>query len=497
MTLSHLRLDDARVRAQSFEARAVLTWSGQVVEMDGNMAALLGRGRDDVAGTSFLRHVVGEDRATFRQALTRGDATRRWRLRLRCAGGLHEVVAMVSRPSPDHDDVLLAVLAGDDVAQLRRRADALARANAAKQAVIDSLQEVLVAQPRAVPGLAVRVRHASFDMATTTSGDAADVLPIDDHRCHVALMDVTGHGAVHTAQALLLVQTLRVLALEDTAVDDVLAAALPLVRAQDPALTASGVVGRYDARTGVFRVVGAGAPPLVLCRADGTVEAVDLPGAPLGFDVGPRSRAVEVTLTEGDRVVLVTDGVLGRDLRASRERVMRVCASPPGPTLDDLVGAILRSGVPGPRADDATVLAMEHVDPGRSSPRPPTDFETELQQPDTDVASARLELRRWLRARDLPASQVDDSVLIMSELCSNAVRVARTSVTVRAEVADDHVMIEVRDDGPGLPQRAHQRLTDPRGAPDRTRGLFLVTEIADDLFVATDRSGTVIRAWCR
>ena len=253
MTGEPLRLDDPRTRVASFEARALLSWTGQVLDADANMTRLLGRDLVALLQTSFARYVAPADRPTFRRALVRHDPGRRWRFRLQADDHVHEVLVTIARPSPDHDDVVVAVLAGDDAAHLRARADELARSNATKQAVIDSLQAALVPDPHPVAGLAAAVRHAAHDATTATSGDASDVLALDRDRCHLALVDITGHGVAHAAEALLLIQTLRVLALRGTPVDELFAAALPLVRAQERELTAAGVVGVFDARDGRLR----------------------------------------------------------------------------------------------------------------------------------------------------------------------------------------------------------------------------------------------------
>ena len=499
MTGDPLRLDDPRTRVASFEARAVLSPTGRVLDADANMIQLLGRDPATVLDASFARFVAPADRPTFRRALVRSEPGRRWRVRLQHDGHVHEALMTAARPSIEHDDVVIAVLAGDDAAHLRARADELARSNATKQAVIDSLQAALVPEPRPVAGLAVAVRHAAHHAVTAVSGDASDVLPLDRDRCHVALVDVTGHGVAHAAEALLLVQTLRVLALGGTPVGQLFAAALPLVRAQERRLSAAGVVGRFDARTGQLELAGAGAPPVAVLRADGATELVGLPGAPFGFDVGPSTCPVDVQLDVGDQALLVTDGVLGRRPDRWETAVREISPEATRGPLDRLAAALVQSAVDDGASDDATVVALRRV--VRAAPLPRPDelvFELVLDHALVDVPPARLALRRWLGQHPVPLPVVDDAVLVMSELASNAVRVARTTVTVTAQLEDDgRVRIDVRDDGPGLPPAAQARLLDARGAADRTRGLFLVAEIADDVFVASDGSGTLVRTWCR
>ena len=234
-------------------------------------------------------------------------------------------------------------------------------------------------------------------------------------------------------------------------------------------------------------------------RADGRIEFVELPGAPFGFGVGPATRTVDVQLDVGDQVLLVTDGMLGRHPDHWETMLRRVAQDATSAPLDRLAGSLVQTVVDEGSLDDATVMALRRVVRAAPLPRPDEAvFELVLDHELVDVPPARLALRRWLGRQAVALPLVDDVVLVMSELATNAVRVARTTVTVTAQVEEDgRVRVDVRDDGPGLPPAAQARLLDPRGAPDRTRGLFLVAEIADDVFVASDGSGTLVRAWCR
>jgi PAS domain S-box-containing protein len=67
-----------------------------------------------------------------------------------------------------------------------------------------------------------------------------------------------------------------------------------------------------DTQAGVARVVNAGCITPIVCRLDGTVQWVDVRGMPLGSGWG-RSLGYEevlVTLTRGDMIILISDGVV-------------------------------------------------------------------------------------------------------------------------------------------------------------------------------------------
>jgi len=76
----------------------------------------------------------------------------------------------------------------------------------------------------------------------------------------------------------------------------------------------------------------------------------------------------------------------------------------------------------------------------------------------------------------VPADRARDLRLLVSELVTNSVRhVGRGSIRMRAELADDRVRFEVRDDGPGIDGTAQAAA--PLGTSGR--GLALVDRIAD------------------
>lgn len=97
----------------------------------------------------------------------------------------------------------------------------------------------------------------------------------------------------------------------------------------------------------------------------------------------------------------------------------------------------------------------------------------------------------------LPAATVRDIVLIVSELCTNAIAAADNDcdVVVRIGVPSSRVAtIEVEDCGAGfaLDEQEASSDTDESG-----RGLSIVSWVADDLEVERSRERTVVRALLR
>ena len=346
------------------------------------------------------------------------------------------------------------------------------------------------------PGIAVAARQQPCEALSPLSGDACDVLALDDTTWHLAVVDVTGHGVARTSRALSALHTLRELALADHPFEDLLDRALTLLHRQDPDWTAACVVGRFETRSGRLRLLGAGSPPVVLRRREGSSDVLELPGSPLGLGVGVSPRVVERQLADQDRALLFTDGVLGRGTVSEVVRsVERVHTRISGIGLEDVVSQVMGDLVPAVPEDDATLLGIERDPTQVASSTPARVFTARLIPRLADVAPTRVRLRRWLDARGVAATIADDLVLVVSELASNAVRMARGHVEVQVEhEVDERVVVAVRDDGPGLPPGAMAVLEAPHSTLDRTRGLFLVSALSDDVRVASDGSGTVIRS---
>jgi anti-sigma regulatory factor (Ser/Thr protein kinase) len=85
------------------------------------------------------------------------------------------------------------------------------------------------------------------------------------------------------------------------------------------------------------------------------------------------------------------------------------------------------------------------------------------------------------------ATVLDDTLLVVSELVTNAVRAGCSSADLSIEIDVEGVRVGVTDDGPGLPV---VRLADPED--EHGRGMFLISAVASDWGVrATERGKEV------
>ena len=134
---------------------------------------------------------------------------------------------------------------------------------------------------------------------------------------HLSLTDAMGHGVAAALSATLCVASLRNTRNEGAALlEQVASANLALfehatVSGLEDFVT--GLVGRLDLRTGSMEMVNAGHVSPYQARGS-DITVVELPvDLPLGLFADTTYRATEIVLRPGDRLVLVTDGMLERN----------------------------------------------------------------------------------------------------------------------------------------------------------------------------------------
>lgn len=196
--------------------------------------------------------------------------------------------------------------------------------------------------------------------ANETGGDTFD-FALDRDTLHLSITDAMGHGVQAAQLATLVVGSLRnsrrgrATILEQSGAAN---RALHDHAGLDELVT--GLLLRLDLATGTAQVVNAGHVPPLLVRA-GQVSELDL-GVDPAFGVLPDTdyRLQRARLELGDRLVLMTDGMLERNASEAHvaELLGRIGELHPREAVHTLTGAV-QQAAGGQLLDDATVLVLD------------------------------------------------------------------------------------------------------------------------------------------
>jgi serine phosphatase RsbU (regulator of sigma subunit) len=223
-------------------------------------------------------------------------------------------------------------------------------------------------QQRLLPGPRT-CEAASFTLsgwlepAASIGGDTFDY-SLDRDVLHLSLTDAMGHGVGAALTASLCLAGLRgsrrdgATLLDQAAATNTALSENAAARGLEDFVT--GLLARVDLRTGTCDLVNAGHVAPYLARGT-EVTVLDLPAdLPLGLYADTGYRSTRVTLRPGDRLVLVTDGMLERSLGAAE--LFQTIAGTRELHPRELVRALADSALEATGhqlSDDATILCLD------------------------------------------------------------------------------------------------------------------------------------------
>ncbi|WP_441247631.1 SpoIIE family protein phosphatase [Kitasatospora sp. McL0602] len=394
------------------------------------------------------------------------------------------------RPDPfDHDDVTLAE-------ELTARAAVCidnARRWTREHSTAVALQHSLL--PGALPPQnAVEAAYRYLPAQAGVGGDWFDVIPLPGARVALVVGDVVGHG-LHAAATMGRLRTaVHNFSTLDLPPDELLGHLDDLVMRMDQEQgddgRGAGITGAsclyavYDPVSLRCTIARAGHPPPAVVHPDGTVGFPDLPvGPPLGVGGLPFTSG-ELTLPEGARLVLYTDGLIedrGRDIEEGLGLLadaLRQAGPGPEETCEAVLGALLPEG----SGDDVALLvARTRALPGGNVVE--WEVPAEAAAVGTVRAAVSAQLERW-GIEELAFT----TELILSELVTNAIRYGSEPIRVRL-LRDRHLICEVSDTSGTSPHLRYAAAMDEGG-----RGLFLVAQCSERWGTRYTAAGKVIWA---
>lgn len=124
------------------------------------------------------------------------------------------------------------------------------------------------------------------------------------------------------------------------------------------------------------------------------------------------------------------------------------------------------------------------------------DFKIRLVPVLGALAPNRREVFQRLNQHGLASTTVDDLLLVVSELCANAIQATARGgapILLRVQVTDTAVIVEVENAGPPFDSRV---LTQRQAGDDteRGRGLVVVRALADEVTFQSYNGRRIVRA---
>ncbi|MET8975310.1 SpoIIE family protein phosphatase [Streptomyces sp. NPDC004539] len=355
-----------------------------------------------------------------------------------------------------------------------------------QEAVAETLQDSML--PHIAPRMAgcdIATRYLPGTQLGRIGGDWFDAVKLPGARTAFVVGDVMGHGLNSAAKMGQLRTAIQTMAGLDLPPAQLLRNFDDLAQRLGGDYLATCLYAVYDPIAGELNIANAGHIPPVLVRADGGTELLDLPtGAPVGVG-GVPFEAVRVPVGPGDRLVMCTDGLVevrGEDIGVGLQTLCESAAHPAA-SMDDACDTIIRALNPrGGRKDDVALLMA------RLNGIEPDDVaEWRLAPEPVQVRRARAvaaeQLYEWGLAR-----LVDTTVLLVSELVTNAVRHSPGRAVVLRLVRGETLLCEVDDAGHELPT-----LLDAGGTDEEGRGLRVVSTLAREW--GASRSGAGKSVW--
>jgi PAS domain S-box-containing protein len=234
--------------------------------------------------------------------------------------------------------------------------------------IAKTLQESLLpAQLPEIPGLETAARFRATGEGNEVGGDFYDLFESGGGSWTIVVGDVCGKGPDAAAVTALARYTLRAAAMREpvpSASLQILNEALLRQRTDMRFATVAYASLVPEAGGARVSLASAGHPLPMVLRADGTVEAVGVPGTLVGVVSDPSIEDRSVTLTPGDALVFYTDGVT--DARRNgdifgEERLRKLLEACRGASADHIAGQVEEAAVEiqhGDARDDIAVVVL-------------------------------------------------------------------------------------------------------------------------------------------
>jgi GAF domain-containing protein/anti-sigma regulatory factor (Ser/Thr protein kinase) len=350
----------------------------------------------------------------------------------------------------------------------------------------------------AVNGLRLDAEYRAGVAGSYAGGDWYDVFELGSDSVFFSVGDVMGKGAPAAALMGQVRSAIRAYAVSGQTPTEVLSSLDRLfdTLVEDRVVTA--VVGTITPSTGRVVLSNAGHPPPLVVRSNGSAMFCPLQHSLLiaaGLNGAPRPRD-ELVLDRGDSLVMYSDGLIerrGELITHGMERLGTAATVIAGSGWPENAAVAFASMLGNEeRTDDVVVLCINYsglTEQGLTPQPVGTSRDGMATLHLEPVVESTPVARHWVAAhlRDLPDEVSSCAALLTSELVTNGVLHADTSMCVTLHILPDRIRVDVADGSPSFPSIKEYGRDAATG-----RGLTLFNTLASDWGVQAVDGGKIV-----
>lgn len=337
-----------------------------------------------------------------------------------------------------------------------------------------------------IDGMDLGARYEAADDTFEVGGDWYDTLDLGDGRVGLAVGDIVGHGLKAMTAMGRLRTAFAALALHDPEPADLLSSVERFVQSPDGTDFVTVFYALVDVSAGTITYSSAGHPPALLVKNGGELTWLDQGNSgPLYSESLEMRHQVTIECPDGGTLVLYSDGLVerrGEPLEMGLDRLAALVSGPIQLTAAEICDRLASGlGVDESREDDVVILVAN------LAPDTTSDFAGRYPALPEELARVRAAVRMWSSRNRLPASVIDDVMILVGEACSNVVRHAyadedQGDMEVTIAHRDGKLEFEIRDWGTWAPPSSESR------GPGM--GIGIMRKLTSDLEHASGATGT-------
>lgn len=390
-----------------------------------------------------------------------------------------------------------------DITQAVRHAAEIERLYEEARQTAESFQRALL--PETVPTLprvSLVAHYVPASAPRAVCGDFYDFVPLADGRVALVIGDVCGLGPAAANDAALSRYSLRSFAGQETDPGALLERMNSHVYMQSRSERfVRMLVAVLDPERALLTYANAGhVPPLLYRSGPSEVEWLSQGGLALGIELDTDYKSGQIELDPGDMLVCYTDGITEASrngLPFGQAKLADIVRDYGIGTPGELVQALRRSvdsWSDGSLRDDLALLVCQVV-PDAMVGEPIRELV--LPNETSRIAEIRDFVAAFLSDLRVPVDVSFEILLAVSEAAANAARYGRnesgrSEVRVRCVLEGTSLIVTVADDGPGFDTGSELSTDLPERFASGGRGMFLMSELTDDLRVDSSAGGTTV-----